>query len=64
MERVSWAGGQSVGLIDKQMHTGEVLNLNVLSGQASDYFIVQRISGIASHIRQDTLKFSIYQGND
>jgi hypothetical protein len=31
VERVSQAGGQSVG-IDKQTHTGEVLNLNVISG--------------------------------
>ena len=62
MERVPWAGGQSVGLIDKQTHTGEVLNLNVMSGSASDFFIVQKIPGIASHIRQGTLKFFRYKG--
>jgi hypothetical protein len=39
-----------------------MLNLNVLSGQASDFFIVQKIPGIASHIRQGTLKFSRYKG--
>ena len=38
----SRAGGESVG-IDKQMHTGEVLNLNVMSGRALDYYIIQRI---------------------
>jgi hypothetical protein len=40
------------------MHTEEVLNLNVLSGRASDFFIVKKIPGIASHIRHGTLKFS------
>jgi hypothetical protein len=45
------------------MHTGEVvLNLNVLSGRASDFFIVQRIPGVASHIRQGTLKITRYKG--
>ena len=32
------------------------MNLNVLSGRASDFFIIQKIPGIASHIRQGTLK--------
>jgi hypothetical protein len=39
-----------------------MLNLNVMSGRASDFFIVQRIPGIASHIRQGTLKFTRYKG--
>jgi hypothetical protein len=60
MERVSWAGEQSVG-IDKQTYTGEVLNLNVMSGRALDYFIIQRIPGATNHIRQGTLKFSRYK---
>jgi hypothetical protein len=34
----SLAYRQSVG-IDKQMHTREVLNLNVMSGRALDYYI-------------------------
>jgi hypothetical protein len=45
------------------MHTGEVvLNLNVMSGGAPDFFIIQRMPGIASHIRQSTLKFTRYKG--
>jgi hypothetical protein len=36
--RFSRADGQSVG-IDKQMHTREVLNLNVISGRVLDYYI-------------------------
>jgi hypothetical protein len=54
----SRADGQSVG-IDKQMHTREVLNLNVMSGRA---VILQGIiRSFKSQIRQGTLKFTRYK---
>jgi hypothetical protein len=42
IEWVSRVGGQSLGF-DKQTQTGEVLNLNVISGRALDYCILQAI---------------------
>ena len=62
VEQVSRAGGQCIGWIDKQMHTGEVLNLNVMSTWASDFFILHRIPGVARSIRQGSLKFTRYNG--
>ena len=58
MERVSRAGGQSIG-IDKQMHTREVLNLNVMCGRALHYYITANYQGL--QITNKTRYTEIYQ---
>ena len=55
----SGADGQSVGIY-KQMHTREVLNLNVMSGRALDYYNTANYQELQITIRQGTLKFTRY----
>jgi hypothetical protein len=60
----SGAGGQSTG-IDKQIHTGEVvLNLNVMSGRASDLIIIQHTENIRDCKSHQARYIEVFQNKE